>query len=229
MTAERWIPHPWRGGGARLLRTGDLARLEPDGVVTVLGRADRQVKIRGHRVEPAAVEEALRGLPDVAEALVLPRVDDGKVSLDAYLLRDGAAEVDLTSVRDALAATFPPQWIPGRMAVLSEFPVNANGKVDTRALPEPRPVYETGGAQPGTDRWSRIDRVVADAFCEVLKIDDIGLSDSFYDLGGDSLASVEVAARVGRVLGRDVPAPGADAATVRAYARKIGTQQGTTS
>jgi amino acid adenylation domain-containing protein len=221
MTAERWIPHPWATGGARLLRTGDLARLEVGGVVTVLGRADRQVKIRGHRVEPAAVEEALRGLPYVKEALVLPAVDDGRTTLDAFLLRDGDVEVDLVAVREALGATFPPQWIPARLAVLSEFPVNANGKVDTRALPEPRPATRAARAEPETARWSRLDRVVADAFCDVLRLDDIGLSDDFYELGGDSLASVEVATRVGKALGRDVPPPSADTATVRAYARKL--------
>jgi acyl carrier protein len=190
-----------------------------DGIVTVLGRADRQVKIRGHRVEPSAVEEALTALPDVKEALVLPRVDSDKVTLDAFLLSDGTASVDLACVKDALAK-FPPQWVPARMAVLSEFPVNAHGKVDTQAFPVPQPLNHAASGLESS-RWSKMDRVVAEAFCEVLKIDEIGLSDSFYDLGGDSLASVEVAARVGRELGRDVPGPSAGTVTVRAYAQKI--------
>jgi amino acid adenylation domain-containing protein len=222
LTAQRWIPHRWGTDGARLLRTGDLARMGADGVVTVLGRADRQVKIRGHRVEPAAVEDALTRSAHVKEALVLPRTDNGTVALEAFLLCDNPADIDLASVKDDLEAKFPPQWIPARMAVLSEFPVNANGKVDTRALPVPLPVSRAARAEPDSGRWSRMDRIVAGAFCDVLKIDDIGLSDSFYELGGDSLASVEVAARVGQALGRDVQAPSADAATVRAYALKIG-------
>lgn len=221
-TAERWIPHPWGTDGARLLRTGDLARLGPDGVVTVLGRADRQVKIRGHRVEPAAVEEVLRGLPDVAEALVLPRTADGTVTLDAYVVRDGDAGIDPASVRRALAERFPPPWVPARLAVLSEFPVNANGKVDIRALPVPAPAGRTAPSDPAAERWTRGDRLVAGAFCDVLGIDDIGLWDDFYDLGGDSLASVRVAASVGHTLGADVPAPSAGTSTVRAYARLVG-------
>ncbi|WP_169317214.1 amino acid adenylation domain-containing protein [Actinacidiphila oryziradicis] len=224
LTGQRWVPHPWGTDGERLLRTGDLARLGPDGVVTVLGRADRQVKIRGHRVEPAAVEDALRGLPDVKEALVLPRAADGTMALDAFVIREvgAVAGPDPAALREALEAAFPPQWIPARMAVLDEFPVNANGKVDTGRLPVPRPPLPVTVPGPQVDRWSRLDRIVAGVFCDVLEIDDIGLLDSFYDLGGDSLASVAVAARMGQALGRDVPAPSADAATVRAYARRIG-------
>ncbi|MFD0258182.1 amino acid adenylation domain-containing protein [Kitasatospora indigofera] len=224
LTAERWIPHPWGADGARLLRTGDLARLGADGVVTVLGRADRQVKIRGHRVEPAAVEEALRGLPGVGEALVLPRSADGTTALDAFVLRAAGAGAgpDPVALREALETAFPPQWIPARMAVLDEFPVNANGKVDIAALPVPRPPVPVTAAGGPAERWSRLDRIVAEAFCDVLEVDDIGLADGFYDLGGDSLTSVRVAALVGRALGRDVPAPSADAATVRGYARRIG-------
>lgn len=225
LTAQRWIPNPWGTNGARLLRTGDLARLGPDGAVTVLGRVDRQVKIRGHRVEPSAVEEALTALPAVREALVLPRIEGGTVTLDAFLLSDAGAAVDVASVKDALA-NFPPPWVPTRMAILPEFPVTANGKIDTRALPVPQPLNSLASAAESS-RWSKMDRVVASAFCEVLKIDEIGLSDDFYHLGGDSLASVEVAAHVGRELGRDVPAPSAAAATVRAYAREVSSLAGT--
>ncbi|MEU3900084.1 amino acid adenylation domain-containing protein [Streptomyces sp. NPDC045251] len=225
-TAERWVPHPWGTDGARLLRTGDLARMDADGVVTVLGRADRQVKIRGHRVEPAAVEEALRTLPDVREALVLPRGTDGGTGLAAYLLHEEGVQLSPAAVRSALARRFPPQWVPARLAVLSEFPVNANGKVDVRALPEPHPVPASAPHAPGSGRWTRTDRLVADAFCEVLRIEEIGLEDGFYELGGDSLAAVEVAARLGAGLGRHVPPPSADGATVRGYALRIASGTG---
>lgn len=221
LTAARWIPNPWGADGSMLLRTGDLARLGTDGVVTVLGRADRQVKVRGHRVEPAAVEEALRVSGHVKEALVLLRFDDGRVTLDAFLLRDGDADVEPASLKKELEKRFPPPWVPTRMAVLSEFPVNANGKVDRSALPEPVPVDPATPPEPESSRWSRTDLVVAATFCDVLEIEQIGLSDSFYELGGDSLTAVEVAARVGRALHRTVAAPSADAATVRRYARSL--------
>ncbi|WP_034260992.1 amino acid adenylation domain-containing protein [Actinospica robiniae] len=221
LTALRWIPHPWGLPGARLLRTGDLARMEQDGTVTVLGRADRQVKIRGHRVEPAAVEEALRAVPGVREALVLPRTEDGRVGLDAYLLRGPGAAVEPGEVRAELERRLPPPWIPSRVAVLDEFPVNANGKVDVRALPDPRPfAAEAPATESG--RWSRGDLLVAQVYCDVLRLDAIALEDSFYDLGGDSLTSIEVAARLGQALGREVSGPNAAAATVRSYRRLIG-------
>jgi amino acid adenylation domain-containing protein len=222
LTAERWIPHNW-AYGERLLRTGDLARLGPDGVVTVLGRADRQVKIRGHRVEPAAIEEALRARPEIKEALVLPLRADDRVTLDAYLVRAPGTDIDPASVKAALETSFPPQWIPARIAVLTEFPVSASGKVDVRALPVPQPVYQDRSPGAEAERWTRIDRLVAEAYCQVLKIDDIGLSDGFYDLGGDSMAAVEVAAVLGQALGRTVEAPTPATATVRAYAGSVGT------
>jgi hypothetical protein len=190
--------------------------------VTVLGRADRQVKVRGHRVEPSALEEALRRTANVREALVLPRPVGDQMTLDAFLLRADGTDVDLATVSAHLRELFPPQWQPARIAVLSEFPVNANGKVDIARLPEPRPV---GSVVPVADRWSRMDRAVASAFCDALGIDDIGLHDDFFTLGGDSLTAAELAARLGKELGRDVPAPTGDGATVRAYALALAADQ----
>ncbi|MGH1552021.1 phosphopantetheine-binding protein [Streptomyces sp. L7] len=209
--------------GSRLLRTGDLARMDADGVITVLGRADRQVKIRGHRVEPSAVEQALRSVPGVREALVLPRARDGQVTLEAFLLQEPRATLEPHAAKSALEALYPPQWVPTHWAVLSDFPVNANGKVDTHALPEPLPLGTHSLRAPGEpDRWSRTHRIVAGAYGDVLDIDEIGLHDSFFELGGDSLAAVNVSVRVGRELGFEVPVPSSDAATVQAYAEKIG-------
>ncbi|MFJ2095090.1 amino acid adenylation domain-containing protein [Streptomyces sp. NPDC087901] len=223
LTAQRWIPDPWASDGSRLLRTGDLARMDAAGVTTVLGRADRQVKIRGHRVEPSAVEQALRGVPGVQEALVLPRTRDGRMTLEAFLLHGPQATPEPHAAKSALEALYPPQWVPTHWAVLSAFPVNANGKVDTQALPEPLPLGAGSPHPPGEpNRWSRTHRIVAAAYSDVLDIDEIGLHDSFYALGGDSLAAVNVAVRIGEELGHEVPVPSADAATVRAYAEKIG-------
>ncbi len=221
LTADRWLPDAW-GAGSRLLRTGDLARLGPDGAVTVLGRADRQVKIRGHRVEPAAVEDVLRRSNGIKEALVLPRDVGGTMALDAYLLAEEESVVDLVSVKADLESRLPPPSIPGRMAVLTEFPVNANGKVDAGALPVPQPVGAVRQADSPAGRWSITELLVGGAYCEVLRIGEIDRTDDFYELGGDSLTAVEVAARIGRTLGRDVAAPAIAGASVQAYARSIG-------
>jgi amino acid adenylation domain-containing protein len=239
LTAQRWIPDRHGPPGSRALRTGDLARLRPDGAVELLGRVDRQVKVRGHRVEPGEVEHALRQRPDVLAALVLPVPLDGAPTLAAYLVpRPGHAPDPLAVHRD-LAARLPAPAVPARIAVLAEFPVNANGKVDVSALPEAAPVAAAGapptdpvtvtavGAPPadpvtvtatGARPADPVAEVVADAFAAALGVAEVGPRDGFFDLGGDSLSAVQVAVAVGGRLGGEVPVPTPDCATVRDYA-----------
>jgi amino acid adenylation domain-containing protein len=231
LTAQRWIPDRWSASGGRALRTGDLARLRADGYVEVLGRADRQLKVRGHRVEPGAVEEALRSLPEVLEALVLPRDENGVTTLAAYVIARPGARVDPVAAHRALSERLPAPCVPARMSVLREFPMNANGKVDAAALPPAEPIRPAGADTAGRDtaggdtagrgRWTRYDRIVADAFSEWLSIDAIGLDDSFFDLGGDSLGAVQVAVALGEALGAEVPVPTPEYPTVRAYAEVV--------
>ncbi len=221
LTAQRWIADAAGPPGARILRTGDLARIRPDGMTEIIGRADRQVKVRGHRVEPAAVEHALRDLPGIAEALVLPRRDDGVTTLAAYLIPAAGVALDTAAVRAALARRLPAPSVPGRMAVLAEFPVNANGKIDTAALPHAGPVSQAPPGPAPADQWTRYDLVVADAFADSLGVAGLGLHDDFFDLGGDSLAAVNVAVAVGRTLGGEVPVPAPDCGTVHAYAAMV--------
>jgi amino acid adenylation domain-containing protein len=263
LTAQRWIADAAGPPGARILRTGDLARVRPDKMTEIIGRADRQVKVRGHRVEPAAVEHALRALPGIAEALVLPRRDDGVTTLAAYLIPVAGVTLDTAAVRAALTERLPEPSVPGRMAVLAEFPVNANGKIDTAALPAAGPVGQTQAdrtpaghapadrapadrapadrvpadrvpasrAQPRSSscprdggagtHWTRYDEVVAAAFAASLGVAGVGLHDDFFDLGGDSLAAVNVAVAIGRTLGGEVPVPAADCGTVHAYAAMV--------
>jgi amino acid adenylation domain-containing protein len=221
LTAQRWIPDQWSDNGGRVLRTGDLARRRPDGYVEVLGRADRQVKVRGHRVEPSAVEHALRSLPEVLEALVLPYADDGVTTLVAYLIPRPGADLDPATVHRALSGLLPPPAVPSRMAVLGDFPTNANGKVDVSALPEPAPIQPRHDGGTATDGWTRYERIVAEVYSGSLGVDGVGRHDSFFDLGGDSLMAVQVALEVGRKLGTDVPVPTVDRGTPHAYGQVL--------
>ena len=225
LTAERWVPDRHGAPGARILRTGDLARLRSDGVVEVLGRADRMVKVRGHRVEPAAVEYALRARPEVLEALVLPRVHDGATTLAAYVVGRGPDGVDVAAIHQELAAVLPAPSVPSRYAVLTEFPMTPNGKIDAAALPEPQaPARSAGGAGSSDDggsadsdggRWTRMELLVADAYAENLGVEAVGLHDDFFALGGDSLSAVGVAMVLGERLDAKVPVPALGNGTVR--------------
>lgn len=219
LTAERWVPDRHGAPGSRILRTGDLARLRPDGTIEVVGRADRQLKIRGHRVEPAAVEFALRARKDIFEAFVAPYVRDGVTTLAAYVIPRDDLELDVAAIHRELAAALPAPSVPGRYAVLTEFPMTPNGKIDAAALPEPSAPASSSSVDPG--RWSRLELIIADVFATNLGMAEVGRHDDFFDLGGDSFAAVAVAVAVGERLGAEVPAPAPGGGSVHAYAETV--------
>ncbi|WP_434740509.1 AMP-binding protein [Micromonospora sp. SH-82] len=224
LTAQRWIPHP-AGGGDRLLRTGDLGRMGPDGVLDVLGRADRQVKIRGQRVEPPAVEDALRRCPGVAEAVVIAEPDGHDLHLVAYLRSEADPRPTEAQLRAHLAAVLPEASIPSRLRYVAQYPLTPNGKVDTRRLPATpteRPALSTGYAAPSGDLETAVATVVA----EVLRVDRLGVDDDFFELGGDSMQVVEVVTRLDEELGLPVGiADVFDGRTVRAVAAAMSGHQ----
>ncbi|MFY1701895.1 AMP-binding protein [Micromonospora sp. WMMA1923] len=202
LTAQRWIPHP-AGGGARLLRTGDLGRLDADGVLDVLGRADRQVKIRGQRVEPPAVEDALRRCPGIAEAVVIAEPDGHDLHLVAYLRGEQEPRPTEAQLRAHAAGLLPEASVPSRFRYVAQYPLTPNGKVDTRRLPATptvRPALSTAYAAPDGDLETAVAAVVA----EVLRVDRLGVDDDFFELGGDSLQVVEVVTRLDEELGLPV-------------------------
>ncbi|WP_166379281.1 AMP-binding protein [Catellatospora methionotrophica] len=202
LTAQRWIPHP-DGGGARLLRTGDLGRMGADGVLDVLGRADRQVKIRGQRVEPPAVEDALRRCPGVAEAVVIAEPDGHDLHLVAYLRSDEHTPPSEAQLRAHAAGLLPEASIPSRFLYVAQYPLTPNGKVDTRRLPGTptvRPALSTAYAAPAGDLQTAVAAVVA----SVLRVDRLGADDDFFELGGDSMQVVEVVTRLDEELGLTV-------------------------
>ncbi|MFF2744146.1 non-ribosomal peptide synthase/polyketide synthase [Kitasatospora sp. NPDC058048] len=199
-TAARFLADPSGPPGARMYRTGDLARRRPDGTVEFLGRADDQVKIRGFRVEPAEVEAALAAHPRVTDVAVVVREDrPGARRLVAYPV--GA--VDPEELRAFAARTLPDYLVPAAVVPLPALPLSRNGKVDRAALPAPE-------ERPGHGRRARVEPRTAaehrttEVFAEVLGIRPPGTDEDFFALGGDSILSIRLAARLTEAFGADL-------------------------
>ncbi|NOK31919.1 amino acid adenylation domain-containing protein [Corallococcus exercitus] len=205
LTAERFIPHPFATTpGERLYRTGDKARWSADGTLDFLGRTDFQLKLRGFRIEPGEVESALRQLPAVAEALVLAREDvPGDKRLVAYVVPSSPASEDLAeTLRGQLQQQLPGYMVPSAFVVLEALPLNANGKVDRKALPAP-----DVAASPGRYVAPRtpMEQLIAQAFAEVLRLERVSADADFFDLGGHSLLAVHLMALLRERTGRALP------------------------
>ncbi|MET0396001.1 MAG: amino acid adenylation domain-containing protein, partial [Longimicrobiaceae bacterium] len=200
-TAERFLPDPFGAEpGARLYRTGDLGRWLPDGTIEFMGRADAQVKVRGFRIELGEIEARLAEHAAVHEVVVVAR--DGEIGdprLVAYYTGDGEGAAAL---RAHLAERLPEYMVPAAFVHMDALPVNPNGKLDRKALPEP----EWGGteetyAAPRTP----VEEVLAGIWAEVLGVERVGVHDPFFDLGGHSLLATRVVARAQAALGTEIP------------------------
>jgi amino acid adenylation domain-containing protein len=228
LTAERFFPDPFsRLPGERLYTTGDLARRRPDGRLEFLGRRDHQVKVRGFRIELGEVEAALARLPGLGQAVVAARPDAaGEGRLVAYAVAAGGAEPRVAELQARLRETLPPYMVPSAFVFLERLPLTPNGKVDRRALPAPE------AAGPRTDKpfqapRSPLEREVAAIWSEVLGLEQVGVTESFFVLGGHSLAAGRVVARVRDRLGVDLPmAVIFDLPTVEAMAQAIAAARG---
>jgi amino acid adenylation domain-containing protein len=207
LTAERYTPHPFPGGapGERIYRTGDLGRYRTDGAVSLAGRHDGQVQVRGFRVEPAEVEAALRRHPAVGQAAVLLREAlDGRRILTAWVVPDGP-EAGAAELREHLRRLLPDPMVPEAFVWLERLPLTPNGKLDRRALPEPRPVRTTTAHGEDTTPRTPFELELSAIWREVLNLEEVGLEDNFFELGGHSLLATQVASRVQEVLGIDLP------------------------
>jgi amino acid adenylation domain-containing protein/non-ribosomal peptide synthase protein (TIGR01720 family) len=190
LTAGRFVADPFGAPGERMYRTGDLVRWTPDGEIAFVGRADDQVKIRGFRVELGEIEAALLAEPDVAEAVVVARQDPGGPKrLVGYVVP--APGGDPSRLRERLAATLPDYMVPAAFVTLAALPLNANAKVDRRALPDPAPEAGPDFVEPRTDA----ERALADIWRSVLRVPEVGVEDNFFSLGGDSILSIQVVSR----------------------------------
>ncbi|MFI7703440.1 amino acid adenylation domain-containing protein [Nonomuraea sp. NPDC049480] len=195
LTAERFVSDPLTGQG-RCYRSGDLLRVTADGQIEFRGRVDDQVKVRGYRVELGEIVTALRALPQVAEAVVLP-VGEGKARQLAAWVTPAAVEatVEAAAVRSALRERLPDYMVPAHIVALDRLPLNPNGKVDRAALPEPQ-VEQAEYVPPATAN----EELVAQAWATVLDVEQVGASDDFFALGGDSFAAVRAVKEIGRGL-----------------------------
>ncbi|HVR96678.1 MAG TPA: amino acid adenylation domain-containing protein, partial [Thermoanaerobaculia bacterium] len=200
LTAERFVPDPFAGretpapAGSRLYKTGDLARLLPDGNLDFLGRNDHQVKVRGVRIELGEVEAALAAHPAVRETAVMAREDTpGDRRLVAYFTTAAGQPLTIDELRRFLTSRLPDAMLPAVFVPLPALPLTANGKLDRAALPAPssqRPDLEREYVAPRTPQ----EEMLAEVWAEVLGIDKVGVLDSFFALGGDSIRSVRVVA-----------------------------------
>ncbi|MCX5205526.1 amino acid adenylation domain-containing protein [Streptomyces sp. NBC_00237] len=214
LTAERFLPDPYaagadpyspaeRGrpstaGGPRMYRTGDLARWRTDGTLEYLGRADDQIKVRGHRVEPGEIEAALTALPGITQTVVLARGEGVRQNLVAYLEHPGGGEPPAAAeLRSVLGEVLPQYMVPARYVVLERLPLLAHGKVDRKALPEPADA-PTAGLRVAPE--GETEQVIAALWADLLDVAEVGALDDFFALGGHSLLATQVVARLRRAF-----------------------------
>jgi amino acid adenylation domain-containing protein len=216
LTAQSFVPHPYsKHPGARLYKTGDLARYLPDGNIEFLGRLDHQVKIRGFRIELGEIEAVLSQHPAVRETVVVAReeVDNPKSAIQnlnsdkwlvAYVVSTCDAVVTSDELRAFLKEKLPDYMVPARFVFLDAMPLTSNGKLDRKALPEP----DSGNCElvasfvaPRTV----VEELIAEIWAEVLKLDKFGMHDNFFDRGGHSLKATQVISRVRETFRIDLP------------------------
>jgi amino acid adenylation domain-containing protein/thioester reductase-like protein len=204
-TAERFVACPFEHGGARMYRTGDLVRWRRDGQLEFAARADDQVKVRGHRVEPGEIEAALSALPGVRQAAVAVHDDQrGDKMLVGYVTSASGSpsDLDAATLRSELATVLPRYMIPSAFTILDRLPFTPNGKLDRRALPRPDLADAADiSAEPRTAR----ETMLCALFAELLGIPEVGIRDSFFDLGGHSLLAARLVFRLREILATDVP------------------------
>ena len=197
LTASRFVASPFGGAGTRMYRTGDVVRWGTDGQLQYLGRADEQVKIRGYRIELGEIRSALAAFEGVEQAAVIAREDQpGDKRLVGYIIGDA----DPAELREKLADRLPAYMVPAAVVVVTELPLTVNGKLDTRALPAP----EYRDFERYRAPSNAVEELVAGIYAQVLGLERVGVGDSFFALGGDSLSAMRVVAAANSALDADL-------------------------
>ncbi|WP_434547967.1 amino acid adenylation domain-containing protein, partial [Pseudomonas qingdaonensis] len=190
LSAERFVADPFAGDGSRLYRTGDLVRQRADGVFDYLGRLDNQVKVRGFRIELGEIESRLRQQPGVTDAVVVARETGAGKQLIGYVVADDAGDLG-ERLRGALQVELPDYMVPAQILALAAFPLNPNGKLDRKALPDP-----DFKARAFIAPRNALEQGLAAIWQQVLEVEQVGVTDNFFELGGDSLRVLKVLSRV---------------------------------
>ncbi|MGA6876376.1 amino acid adenylation domain-containing protein [Streptomyces pratensis] len=196
-TATRFVADPFSGAGARMYRTGDLVRRDPDGTLHHVARSDQQIKLRGHRIEPAEIEAVLRSDDSVRAACVVVREDlPGDRTLTAYVVPAPGHTPDPDLLASYVGRRLPAYMVPATIQCLDALPLTANGKLDRSALPAPATAPATGNRAPRTAH----EEILAGLFADVLGVERVGIDDSFFALGGHSLLATRLVGRVRTAL-----------------------------
>lgn len=206
LTAERFVPDPFRGHAARMYKTGDIGMWRADGTIEYLGRNDHQVKIRGFRVELGEIEAELLRLDELQQAVVIVREDaPGHPRLVAYVVpKDSAVQPSGAALRRRLEETMPDYMVPSVFVRLDRIPLTQNGKVDRKALPAPDASGRLG--LPGYEApTGEVEQAVANIWQTLLGVEQVGRHESFFELGGHSLTATQVASRIQSLFSVEIP------------------------
>jgi amino acid adenylation domain-containing protein len=206
LTADKFIPNPFSGQpGARLYRSGDLARYLPDGNVEFLGRIDFQVKVRGFRIELGEIEALLDQRGEIKDVIVLAREDTpGSQRLAAYLVAQDEVELDVSEIKKYLRERLPDYMVPSSFVILDKLPLTPNGKIDRKALPAPEITREDLSAEyapPTNEAEEKLVKIVG----KLLNIKKVGINDNFFELGGHSLLATQFMSRLRTAFGVELP------------------------
>ena len=219
LTAERFVADPYGPAGSRMYRTGDLVRWRSEGVLEFVGRADAQLKIHGFRIEPGEIEAALVSCPSVTQAVVIAREDvPGHKRLVGYVVAREGHNVDPAALRAQVGRGLPDYMVPAAIVVLDRLPLMASGKLDRRALPAP-------DLSPAVLQLPRMqqEEILCALFARVLGLEQVGIDDNFFDLGGDSILSLQIVSRALAAGLRISPRDLFEHSTVRELAALAGT------
>lgn len=189
LTSQRFVSNPF--GNGKMYKTGDLGKWLPDGNIEYIGRIDEQVKIRGFRIELGEIESRMREVSGIKDCAVISTVDkSGDKTICAYYTSD--IDIDESYIKDELKKNLPDYMIPSYMMILDSIPLNRNGKVDKRSLP----IIETSADRDFVAPRNEIEEALCNVFREVLNVDRVGVKDSFFDLGGDSIKAIRVVSKM---------------------------------